>query len=780
MRLKFGCLALLGFLFFACFSIDNPPTVNAADATDVPIVVRINFSSRQQLDTLASFLDIWEVHPEQGYLVALLLPGQDTRLKTMGIAYSVMQQATSELNQPYQRLPGVVSGIPVQGFTCYRTVEEIHSSMAQLALSHPELAAWKSIGQSWEKNTPDGAAGYNLHVLVLSSQRYSFPKPRFFLMAAIHARELTTGEMAALFAEHLVNQYGKDPDITWLLDFNEIHILPMANPDGRKMVESGIVENNPLLETWRKNTNSTDGCSISYFYGVDVNRNSGFKWGGYGASSDPCDETYRGSTSVSEPETQAIQEYILSLFPDQRGPSDSDAAPEDATGLMITLHSYSNLVLWPWGWTSTPAPNAEALSILGKKLAYFNQYTPEQSDSLYATSGTTDDWSYGELGVASFTFEMGQSFLEQCSAFQNTIYPANLSALLYAAKAARRPYLAPRGPDTVSVEITRTQTSAYSGWGVSAKLNSSRYYGFFSTSAISTAHYSIDYPSWITGTETFPLAPADSSFNSKSETAAAELKLVNLPAGDHAIFIEARDSQGNWGVPSAATFQTPLYALSLPPTVTEAFGSPGQAVLYTITVQNRSSTTDSYQVTASDQGWAISVPLTLPVVASGGQISFPVSITPPLTASPGISDTTQIQVISQADKLVTANVSLTTWYVDYGFIVSPTSIQGDGVCDTILLYPIQVHNSGALTDTYSISLTNGIWTATYPATVGPIAPGGTVSFDIALHIPPGEDHPKIGQSTLEIHSIGNEFVKRTILITTRLLARYFLPWTAIR
>lgn len=124
-------------------------------------------------------------------------------------------------------------------------------------------------------------------------------------MAEVHARELATAELATRFAEHLVAGYGQDPDITWLLDYSEVHIVPMANPDGRKRAEEG--------ECWRKNTDNDDGCSILLQFGTDLNRNSSFHWGEVGSSGYACEEVYRGQEAASEPETQAIQSYVRSL-----------------------------------------------------------------------------------------------------------------------------------------------------------------------------------------------------------------------------------------------------------------------------------------------------------------------------------------------------------------------------------------------------------------------------------------------------------------------------------
>ncbi|NIV31744.1 MAG: peptidase M14, partial [Anaerolineae bacterium] len=81
------------------------------------------------------------------------------------------------------------------------------------------------------------------------------------------------------------------------------------------------------------------------------------------------------------------------------------------------------------------------LETLGRKFGYFNGYEVCQSGEpgcIYATTGTTDDWAYGELGLAAYTFELGTAFFQGCSYFEGTILPRNLPALLYAFKAARR------------------------------------------------------------------------------------------------------------------------------------------------------------------------------------------------------------------------------------------------------------------------------------------------------------------------------------------------------
>ena len=366
-------------------------------------------------------------------------------------------------------------------------------------------------------------------------------------MSAIHAREYTTAETNTRFAEYLVNNYGTDPDATWLLDYNEIHLLLQSNPDGRKMAEGG--------DSWRKNVDN-NYCANTTSRGADLNRNYPFYWNSCSpsdgcSSGSQCNETYRGPSAASEPETQAVINYIRSQFPDLRADDLTSAAPITTTGIFMDLHSYAQLVLWPWGFTGQPAPNGTAMQTLGRKFAYFNNYTPQQSVGLYPTDGTTDDFAYGELGVPSFTIEMGVDFFESCSTFESTTYLANFPALLYAAKAARRPYQTPAGPDVLSLTVTPTSTLSGSQVVLSATANDTRYAGGEATQAIAAARYAIDVPSWSDGAVLYPMTATDGTFNATIEGINATVSTTGLSLGRHTLFVEAQDAAGNWGVPTA-------------------------------------------------------------------------------------------------------------------------------------------------------------------------------------------------------------------------------------
>ena len=286
-------------------------------------------------------------------------------LLSEGYRIEIDQEKTASLNAPQVLIEDQNSGIA--GYPCYRTIEETYRDLTQIAIEHPNLAVWKDIGDSWQKINLGDRFGYDLQVLVIENQysNFSQPKPIFFLMGAIHAREYTTAETATRFAEHIINNYGIDPDITWMIDFGEIHILPIANPDGRKIAENGYGQ--------RKNINNLNGgqCLVppswENQYGTDLNRNHTFQW--ENNLNDPCSTVYQGPSPASEPETQAIESYLRSIFPDQRSDDLSNPASRTSTGLLISLHSYGELILWPWGWTDLQSPNDSQLTTLGHKLS---------------------------------------------------------------------------------------------------------------------------------------------------------------------------------------------------------------------------------------------------------------------------------------------------------------------------------------------------------------------------------------------------------------------------
>ena len=512
-------------------------------------IVRAYFDDPLVAAKAVMSLDALESEYEKGYIV-LRATEEDIETARQAGMRIVEDDDYVSVALPSEPPTDVVEGT-IAGFPCYRTVEGTYASARAIAHAHPELATWRWAGRSWKK-TRKAADGYTMYVLRLTNSETAGRKPALFITAALHAREYTTAELALRFAEYLADSYETDADVQWLLDHQEVHIMLQANPDGRKRAEEGLL--------WRKNHN-TRHCRHTWA-GVDLNRNFDFKWGEAGSSTNECSIVYRGLSAASEPETQAVQAYMARLFPDARGPDDDDAAPSRTSGVVLDIHSHGRLVIWPWGHVHDPAPNGRALQTFGRKLAYFNRYRPLQAVGLYPASGTTEDYGYGVLGRASFTYELGTTFFQDCSRFENSILDDNLESLLYAFKVARTPYRTPAGPDvrdlSLSSGASTTGVAAGTAVTLSAIFDDTRYEngnGFEPTQNIAEGEYYVDVPPWARRRGANAMDPSDGAFDSRTESATATIDTTDLAAGRHTVFVRARDSDGNWGAVSAVFLQ---------------------------------------------------------------------------------------------------------------------------------------------------------------------------------------------------------------------------------
>lgn len=453
------------------------------------------------------------------------------------------------------------SGIP--GYACYRTVEETYATMDLLAGARPHLARVTDIGPSWAAAKSGGAQGYPMRVLRLGNRETdaNLPnKPAMTVVAALHAREYTTAELVTRFAEWLVDGHGRDSEPTWLLDNFDFHFVLHANPDGRKKAESGL--------SWRKNTDTDNGSCSTNAYGVDLNRNFPWRFGTVpgGSSGNPCESTYRGPSASSEPEVQNILRYAIGtpdadgrysggVLPDRR--TSTGPAPSDYRGLLLDIHSYSQLVLWPWAHTTTDAPNAGQLRTLGRRLAYFNGYRPAQWTALYAADGTITDTVYGATGAPSFTIELGQEFFEDCPTFESTTLPRNLAALRYAARNLQAPYASPSGPDTTAIGASAAFVTPGQVLAVSAWIDDARFSQANGTEAVQTvtgASAYLDAPPWAAAADPLPMRASDGAFDSSREQVVVNIDTRGLAYGRHVVYVRGTDASGRAGTPAAIHF----------------------------------------------------------------------------------------------------------------------------------------------------------------------------------------------------------------------------------
>jgi hypothetical protein len=483
-------------------------------------------------------------------------------LQRAGIQVMVDDGATKRMVASDQAMgAGLVTSNSIPGYACYRTVEETYGTMDLIARDHPQLASVASIGPTWERARLGG--GYELRVLKLtnSATDASVPdKPNMVLVGAIHAREYTTAELLTRFAEWLADGYGIDDEATWLLDNFRFHFILQANPDGRKKAESGL--------SWRKNTDTDNGACSASNYGIDLNRNFPYRWNATsgGSSGDPCAGTYRGPAAISEPEANALLRYAAGapdssgvyrggVLPDRR--SDTGTAPTDYRGMYVDMHSYSQRVLWPWAYTTTTPPNAAALRTLGRRMAWFNNYTPQQWIGMYAADGVSTDAIYGLLGAPAYTIEMGVTFFEDCGTFESSTLPRNLGALRYAARSLQSPYTLPAGPDTTAISASAKRVFIGTPLSVTATVDDSRFNqanGTETVQAISSARAYLDGTPWA-GASPIAMQASDGAFNASTEQVRVTISTSGLAPGRHMLVVQGVDASGRAGTPRAVYFK---------------------------------------------------------------------------------------------------------------------------------------------------------------------------------------------------------------------------------
>lgn len=211
-------------------------------------------------------------------------------------------------------------------------------------------------------------------------------EPQVLYTALHHAREPNSMSQLLYFMWHLLESYGQDPEITYLLNEGALYFIPCVNPDGYLFNEFNYPNGGGL---WRKNLRDNgDGT-----FGVDLNRNYGFEWGynDAGSSSNSGSDIYRGPEAFSEPETRMVRDFCR----------------EHDFKFVFNYHTFSNVLIHPYGYADVPADTN--LTIYGKFFTRVNNYASGTVGNTlgYPVNGTSDDWMYGELQIRAFTPEVG-------------------------------------------------------------------------------------------------------------------------------------------------------------------------------------------------------------------------------------------------------------------------------------------------------------------------------------------------------------------------------------
>ena len=577
LSLIIGMLVLMGGLFLdlsqpmAASDQSSPDSSLVMDQSQ-EIVIKFYYDNQQQLNEVAGVLDIWEIQrvpgigSNSGYAVAAVNPAQKEWLEGLGYRVEINAEKTAELQSPaavldpryyyYDNYNSNTNNLYMVNF------------MHSISDTYPALTELIDIGDAWLAS--HGGYHRDIWVLRISSEDPAYgdidAKPPFFLFANVHAREVTTPEMAIRYIKYLTSGYNgtggyvDDPDVRWQVNHHVVYVLVSQNPDGRAINEADTNQYR------RKNVDNLNGCNLQDYWGTDLNRNSSFKWGCCGGSSgDPCSETYRGPSRASEPETAAFQTFASQVFTDWNGNNGDaeipQASPDNAAGIFISLHSYSDDILWPWGFGGN-APNNAQLTTIGRKLADLTGYYPLKF--LYTVDGSNDDWVYGKLGVASFTYEIGPSS-GSCGDFfpaygcQDGIdgMPRNFWAetkpsFIYANKIAGSPYKTSYGPDTKNLAVNPPDVPGGTLVNLTGTVLDQRYTGDPLT-PIAAAEYFLDAPG-ADGSGS-AMSPSDGAWGGTSKNVKAVVDTRGLSAGQHYILVHGKNNQGIWG-PFTAVFLT--------------------------------------------------------------------------------------------------------------------------------------------------------------------------------------------------------------------------------
>jgi len=272
--------------------------------------------------------------------------------------------------------------------TCggFLTIDQCMEHLDAMAAQYPDLISQRA---SLNYETHNGRELY--WVRLSDNPNMNEDEPEVLYTGMHHSREPIGMQLLVYYMYYLLENYETDPDVQYIVDNFELYFVPIISPDGYAY----NIQNEPGGGgMWRKNRRQNDDGS----YGVDINRNYGYMWGydNSGSSPIPSDDTYRGPYAFSEPEIQCMKDFC----------------EEHEFRIALNYHSYSNLLLYAWGWSEEPCEHDAIFHAYADIMTDENGYTfgPGYT-TIYATNGGSDDWMYGEQGsknmILAYTPEVG-------------------------------------------------------------------------------------------------------------------------------------------------------------------------------------------------------------------------------------------------------------------------------------------------------------------------------------------------------------------------------------
>ncbi|XP_003803360.1 carboxypeptidase A1 [Otolemur garnettii] len=334
-------------------------------------------------------LDFWRGPTQPGSPIDVRVPFLSLQavkvfLEAHDISYETMIEDVQLLldEEQEQMVAAQTRALPLStdtfNYAAYHTLDEIYKFMDTLVAEHPDLVSKINIGKTFE--------GRDIFVLKFSTGVTD--RPAIWIDTGIHSREWVTQASGVWFAKKITQDYGQDSTFTKILDTMDIFLEIVTNPDGFAFTHS-------KNRMWRKTRSTTPG---SLCVGVDPNRNWDAGFGMAGASSNPCSDTYHGKSANSEVEVKSIVDFVTK---------------HGKIKAFISIHSYSQLLLYPYGYKTEPAPDQAELDELSKAAvtALASLYGTKFKygsiiKTIYQASGSTIDWTYSQGIKYSFTFEL--------------------------------------------------------------------------------------------------------------------------------------------------------------------------------------------------------------------------------------------------------------------------------------------------------------------------------------------------------------------------------------
>ncbi len=359
-------------------------------------------SSIHQLSFLG--IEINEINLKENYAIAEVSENELLLLQNSGVPYQVLIQDMSSyyVNRFNQTDNSIKSNnalqdkwpIPVNfslgscgGFS---TVDQMLTQLDLMRQLYPQLVSVKKP----VNDTITSIEGRQVYYVRLSDNAdINETEPEVLYTGMQHAREPIGMQHLLYYMWYLLENYEADSSIKALVDNTEMYFIPIVNVDG---YEFNISTNPDGGGMWRKNRRDNGNA----LFGVDINRNYGYMWGfdNTGSSPNPSSDTYRGPYAFSEPETRMLKYFCES----------------HEIRIALNYHSYSNLLLYPWGWSMFPAPDDGILNAFAKEMTRENAYIyGPGSTTIYPSNGGSDDWMYGEQttkpAIFAYTPEVGNS-----------------------------------------------------------------------------------------------------------------------------------------------------------------------------------------------------------------------------------------------------------------------------------------------------------------------------------------------------------------------------------